>query len=370
MSRGGVAGRWRLAHWFGTSLALLAGCDSGRMAKAPAEETLALPSDTLEAAWGNIPLAAPIGPGRWAVVAPDWDAAVIADFNTRTTTPLGGAKQKAYLHPSLVFSFADTIYVDDWGKRRTTVWRGDGSLIDSIPAPDTLWGAQPRARDAAAQLYFEMLPRPNRDGSSNRDSAAIVRAPRAMARFDSVARLSPLDLKPMTRENSTRFERMVFSGTDLWGVWPDGTVWIIRLLHNQLVTIDPSGKVTRGPELPDPVFEVTQADRDRYLQGFPAEVRPKEPDLPFALIHPPFTGAFMQPGGGIWLEKSKPVLDSVRRIQVLDRQGELQRLLRLSGEARLIAVGTDRLLVAEQFKGGVRLMQIRIPAPPTETARP
>lgn len=345
--------------------ALVAACGPAP-AKAPPEESLALASDTLEAGWGNLPLAAPIGAGRWAVVSSDFDAAVIADFNTRTLVPLGGTNQKAYLHPSAVFTVGDTIFLSDWGKRRATVWSGDGKLIDSIPAPDLLRGSMPRSRDAAGQLYFEMGPLPGRDGSGNRDSAAIVRAPRDLSRFDTLARLSPLDLKEMDRENSRRFERMVFSGKDLWGVWPDGTIWIARLLRNQLETRDALGQATRGPELPDPVYEVTQADRNRYLQGFPADIRPKETDLPWALIHPPFVAAYMQPGNGIWLEKSKPALDSVRRIQVLDQKGGLTRILRLAGSARVIAVGTDRILVAEQFEKGVRLMQVRIPAPAVE----
>lgn len=338
----------------------LAACGPG-VAKAPPEESLALPSDTLIAGWGILPAAAQLGPGRWAVISSDFDAAVIADFNAKTITPLGGARQKAYLHPSFVFTVADTIFLDDWGKRRATVWSGDGVLIDSIPAPDALRGSLPRARDAAAQFYFEVAPVPGRDGGGNRDSAAAVRAPKSFSQFDTVARLSPLDLKEVDRENSRRYEPMVFSGKDLWGVWPDGTIWIARLLRNQIVIRDASGKVSRGPELPDPVYEVTQADRERYLQAFPAEVRPKETDLSWALIHPPFVAAFMQPGGGLWLEKSKPTLDSVRRIQVLDRTGDLIRVFRLTGPPRLIAVGTDRILVAEQFEGGVRLMQVRIP---------
>ena len=46
---------------------------------------------------------------------------------------------------------------------------------------------------------------------------------------------------------------------------------------------------------------------------------------------------------------------------MLDRSGGLIRVFRLTGPPRLIAVGTDRILVAEQFEGGVRLMQVRIP---------
>jgi hypothetical protein len=344
-------------------------CGPG-MAKAPPEESLALPSDTLIAPWGNLPSAAPLGPGRWAVISSDFDAAVVADFTGRVLTPLGGQGQKSYLNPFFVFAFGDTIYLDDRGKRRTTVWTADGVLIDSIPAPDALRGSLPRARDAAGQLYFEVAPIPGRDGSGNRDSASIVRAPKVLTRFDTLARLSPLDLKEVDRDNNRRFEPMVFSGRDLWGVWPDGTVWVARLLRNQVVTRDASGEITRGPELPDPVYEVTQADRLRYLQGFPADVRPKEGDISWSLIHPPFVGAVVQPGVAVWLEKSKPALDSVRRIHVVDRQGNLTRIFRLTGAGRLIAAGADRILVAEQFEGGVRLMQVRIPDRPDSTAAP
>ncbi len=343
-----------------------AGCGP-EPAVAPPEESLAFPSDTLAASWGILPTAAALDNGRWVVVSSDFDAAVIADFNQKSLAPLGGKNQKAYLHPSAVFTYGDTIYLSDWGKRRATVWTSDGKLIDSIPVPDPLRGSAPRARDGAGQLYFEVAPESRRDGSGNRDSAAIVRAPRNLARFDTLVRLAPLDVKEMRAGQPTqRFERMIFSGIDLWGVWPDGAVWVARLLHNQIDVRDPSGKVIHGPELPDPVYEVTQADRDRFLQTFPAEVRPKETDLAWAIIHTPFVAAFMSPGG-VWLEKSKPALDSVRRIQVLDREGNLKRLLRLKGEARLIAVGADKVLVAQQFEKGIRLMQIRIPAPPPPT---
>ncbi|HEX7024221.1 MAG TPA: hypothetical protein VF187_05340 [Gemmatimonadales bacterium] len=332
-------------------------------AKVPPAEILALASDTLTAPWANIPSATWLGGRRWALVANDWDEAAVADFNARNVTPLGGAIRKGYQHPASVFAVGDTVYLADWGLRRTTVWAGD-RLIDSIPFPDALRGTAPRSRDAAGQFYFEVRPAPGRDGSGNRDSAAIVRSPVDLSRFDTVARLAPVDVREMNRENSSRFERQVFSGDDLWGVWRDGTVWIARLLRNNIWSISPTGQTVRGPELPDPVFEVTQADRDRYLQGFPADVRPKETDLPFALIWPPFVAAFSGPGDQIWLEKSKPVLDSLRTIHVLDRQGNLLRVFQLSGPGRLIAIGSEALLVAEQFEKGVRLMEVRIPAPP------
>jgi hypothetical protein len=195
-----------------------AACGPGA-AKAPPFEALALAADTLEAPWTNLPTAAVLGTGRWVVVAGDWDVAAIADFTGKSLTPLGGATQQAFQHPNAVFTVGDTIYLSDWGKRRTTVWTGDGRLIDSIPSPDALRGIAARGRDGAGQLYFEVRPAPGRGGIGNRDSAAIVRAPRDLSRFDTVARLAPVDGREMERGDVTRFERQVFSGDDLWGVW-------------------------------------------------------------------------------------------------------------------------------------------------------
>lgn len=364
MIRGRMEGAARA--WPAVAGALLLACGPGR-AKAPPAEYLALPSDTLTAPWANLPRGSWLGDNRWVLVASDWDEAAIADFGAGTLTPVGAGAKGRPEHPVSVFTSSDTVYLTDWSGK-STVWVGN-RLIDSIPTAAALRGAAPRARDAAGQLYYEVRRSPGRDGSGNRDSAAVVRAPRDLSRFDTVARLAPVDGREMVRENSRRFERQVFSGDDLWGVWRDGTLWVARLLRNNLWAIEAGGKVTRGPELPDPVFEVTQADRDRYLQGFPSEVRPKETDLPFALVFPPFVAAFQGPGETIWLEKSKPALDTLRSIHVLDRKGNLLRFLRLRSQGRVLAVGDSTLLVAEQFEKGVRLLSIRIPSTPPP-ARP
>lgn len=345
-------------RWGILPLLVLAGC--GGPPPGPPEEALALPSDTLTVEWSELPMAAPLSGGRWALVSPDWDAAVIADIPRKTITPLGGPRQQAYLHPFMLFSAGDSAYVADWGKRRTTVWSGAGVLVDSLPAEDALRGAFVRARDAAGQRYFQADPSPRRDGSGNQDSIAIVRGAAGAARFDTVAYLAPRELTQVTRENSTRFEQPIFSGNDLWGVWPDGTVWIARRANNQIITRDTRGHLTKGPELPDPVYEVGPADRERFLQAYPAEVRPKETALAWASLFPPFMAAFTVPGG-VWLEKSKPAVDSLRRIQVLDRGGVLRRVLVFRGDARLIGVGAEKLLLAEQFEKGVRLLEVRIP---------
>lgn len=361
----------------GSALLLLAAAACGPAPESPPEEGLPASTDTIVAQWSEYPLGAPIG-GNWVVVSADWDVAALANLGARSLTPLGqgarggGRNQQAYLHPFQVFTFRDTIHLSDWGTRRTTVWTAAGQLVDSIPFPDRLRGTYLRGRDAAGQLYFQVDPQPRRDGSGNRDSSAIVRADRSLTRFDTVARLSPLELAEVTRENATRFEQRVFSGRDIWGVWPDGAVWVARRFQNRLETTDASGARVRGPSLPDPVYEVTPADRQLYLQGYPPDMRPAETDLVWAIIFPPFVAAFTAPDGSVWLEKTKQAADTTRRIHVLDRGGVLRRVFLLHGQGRLIAVGGEKVLIAERFSEGMRLREIRIPAalPPSSSPPP
>ena len=185
-------------------LAFLAAACGPATPPGPEEEPLPNPGDTLVTQWTEPPLASPVG-NRWLVVAADWDQALLTDFAGDTLLPLGGPGQQAYLHPFQVFAFRDSVYLADWGKRRTTVWSPEGRLVDSIPFADALRGAYVRARDGAGQLYFQVDPQPRRDGSGNLDSAAIVRAPRSLTRFDTVARLAPLELARVEPDERLRF---------------------------------------------------------------------------------------------------------------------------------------------------------------------
>jgi hypothetical protein len=55
-------------------------------------------------------------------------------------------------------------------------------------------------------------------------------------------------------------------------------------------------------------------------------------------------------------------VDSTRTYHLVDRQGGLRRVLILpSRQGHVIAVGDTLALVAEQWRQGVRLMQVRIP---------
>ncbi len=343
------------------ALATLAGC--GTPAANIPLTAIGAGRDTLHILGGDATQAAWLGGQRWAVISPASSALNVLDFASHTVVPLAGAKPDALQHPANIFSFADTLFVTDWGLRRTTVWAPDGRMVRAIPAPDLTAGALPRALDGAGRFYYEIAPRAGADGSGNRDSAAVVRVAPGAARADTVARLSPLDLAKVESDAGSRFEQRVFSGQDAWGVLPDGSVWVARAAQNRVDWITPAGKVTHGVPLPDRILEVTRTDRELFVRRFPAELRSTVEQLPFAPVKPPFETAFTGPGSSVWLEKSEAVSDSARAYHVVGRDGKPIREVRVRGFwSRILAVNGTSALVADPDSTGFRLTEAPLPS--------
>ena len=352
-------------------VALGVGCDIGpktRRAETVPAEPLPLAADTVVIGWPQIPEAAWLGGQVWVVVGADQDAVMVIDFAAKTATQLGGPKHLELAKPFGVFAVGDTAFVADWGKQRTSLWTASGTQVGSLPGPAQTRGVLPKARDAAGQLYFEIPPLAGPDGSGLRDSAMIVRANAALTVFDTVARLTPLDVAEIAEQRGHRFAPLIFSGNDWWGVRPDGRIWVARIRQNQVATIA-SGKERQGERLPDPVREVTRADRQQFINGYPEELRPVAEKLPYAPFHANFERGFASADGLVWLRKAKPALDSVRRYQVVDTAGTLRRVFTTLGNGLIVAASPRAALLVEQFKGGLRLMELRIPAPPPASSK-
>ncbi len=337
----------------------IAACGPSR--PAPPVVDLAPATDTLISPVGEATDAVWLEDGRWVIIAPQDRAVELIDFGRKSVTRFGGAAAKNYSQPFDLFRTGDTIVVSDWQLRRATLWSLSGKLIRSVPAVDALRGALPRARDASGRWYFELRPPAGLDGSGNRDSAVVVRTGPDFAGADTIAQLAPLDVAEVTSEGRRRFERRLLSGQDRWGLGQDDALWVARVTQNRVDWIGADGKPKRGTELPDKVLPVTQQDRDVFLHRFPPELRSTAEQIPFAAIKPPFEAAFPGLDGSVWLVKSRVVGDSVRSNQVVDRSGTLAREVRHPGLGRMLAVGGGHALVAEQFDGGVRLLQFTLP---------
>lgn len=342
-----------------TLLTALAACEQPK-APVPVAELRPV-ADTVLIASTEPPVAAWLGDDRWLVVTPNERKVAVVDMGRRTAAPLGGARSDAFRNPFGAFRAGDSAYVNDWGLARATIWSLDGKLSGTLPVSKALRGALPRARDAAGQYYYEITPAGGTDGAGYRDSAAVVRATPDLARYDTVARLAPPDLATVNGQGGVHFERRALSGSDRWGVLPDGTIWVARVIGNRVEWIAPNGTRTRGEALPDPVLPVSAEDREMFYRQFPPELRPNAEKIEFALVHPPFVAALTAPDGTVWLEKSRTYGDTLQSWQLISRTGMLTQVFRIRGDGHLLALAPDLALVAEPDSNGYRLLTYRIP---------
>jgi len=354
------ARRLPAARLGGGLFALLAACGD-QSPPAPVVELSAGP-DTVATGYAEIVDAEWLGGELWAVVAPLDVVVGVVNLETRRVTPLGGEGTKEIRNPSIVFVARDTLYIGDWGLRRVSLWTRDGRLVRSLPAPVSARGALPEARDDAGRWFFEVKPAAGRDGSGNRDSAIVVAAGADFERLETAAQLAPLDLAEVAGDAGRRFEPRALSGTDQWGVLPDGSLWVARVYQNRVDWRGPEGKWVEGDPLPDRVLEVTQYDRELFYRKFPPELRTTAEQLPFAAVKPPFEAGFTSPAGTVWLEKSRAPADSSRRYHEVDRAGRLIREIRVPGTGRIVAVGAGEALVAERVRDGTRFIGFPVPA--------
>jgi hypothetical protein len=343
----------------GSLLILLVACEKPKVPVPVAD--LHPAADTVLLASTEPPAGAWLGGNRWLVVTPNERKVTVVDMGRRTAAPLGGLKSSAYRNPFGLFRAGDSAYVNDWGLARASVWTLEGTLAGTLPASAALRGALPRARDAAGQFYYEITPAPGPDGSGYRDSAAVVRSTPDLARYDTVARLGPPDLATVSGQGGAHFERRALSGSDRWGVLPDGTLWVARVIGNRLEWIAPNGSRTKGEGLPDPVLPVSAEDREMFYRQFPPELRSNAEKIEFTLVHPPFVAAMTAPDGRVWLEKSRTFGDSLQAWQLISRTGTLTQVFRIRGEGHLLALAPDLALVAEPSTDGYRLLTYRIP---------
>jgi hypothetical protein len=249
-----------------------------------------------------------------------------------------------------------------------SLWTREGKLARAVAAPDRIRGALPQGRDAGGRWYAELKPSPGRDGSGNRDSAAVVATGPGFESLDTVARLAPLDLAEVLGDAGRRFEQRALSGEDRWGVLPDGSIWVARVSENRVDWRSPDGRWEEGDALPDRVLEVTQYDRELFYRRFPPELRATAERLPFAAVKPPFEAGLTAPGGTLWLEKSRAPADSSRRYHEVDRAGTLIREIRVPGPGRIVAIGEERVLVAERVTDGTRFIGFAVPPATTSVA--
>jgi hypothetical protein len=334
----------------------------------PPAVTIVVPAtpDTLVVPAVEVTAATSQRDGRWVVLGLLEDQLYRVDFAAHSVQPFPGITKAEVPHPLTLIGVGDSIVVGDWGLRRLTEWSPAGQRINAWPAPDALHGAIPRARDAAGQWYFQISPDPKADGSGLLDSGAVVRSDAQLSHFDTLARLAPPELAQVAGVNGMHYQRKTMGGEDLWGVLPDGTLWLARVFQNFVEWRRPGvKKVAKSPLLPDMVYPISDMDRELYVRRFPEDQRDAARALPNVATKPPFEHVYAAPDGRLWLAKSDTSLSPARHFQVIDSTGVLFNV-EVPSRGFALGVDADWILMGEEFPGGIRLL--RYPVPPATRA--
>ncbi len=254
--------------------------------------------------------------------------------------------------PGFVLHFGgDTVGLVDFGAQRTTLWNEKGEFITTMRGAGVGGYNQPLAYDAKHNGYKEdirsVLGGLEPGQELDFDSLPILRVHATDTLADTIAHLK---LPVWGRGQfgvQQKIVSTIFSGRDLFGVLPDGSLWVARASNNAVDWLAPDGKWTRGPARPFEKIAVPQVEKDAFLDklrvqmaqmGAPAGI---ELSYPFADVKPPFAAGQTSPAGEVWLQRSRPWGDSIPVWDVVGRDGKQIRTVQLPRNSSLAGFGSN-----------------------------
>ena len=194
----------------------------------------------LNATFGGVSDVVEIAGGRVAFADPMARRFHTGDFATGAVDTIGvpvdslpfNAPASLYRHPGWVALLAaDTVAVVDFGATRTTLWTPAGfARVLSIPEAG---GPTPvLVYDTLGYGYkvdFRTVTGGAEPGTQMRkDSLPVLRLSLAGGTVDTVARLSVPEFGEATFGPQRQTVAQIFGPTDVFGVLPDGTIWVAR----------------------------------------------------------------------------------------------------------------------------------------------
>ena len=139
----------------------------------------------------------------------------------------------------------------------------------------------------------------------------------------------------------------IFAVRDIFGVLPDGSLWIARGSNNAVDWLSPTGDLTPGPSRRYQQIPVSQEEKDSFLErlrqqmshmGAPAGI---ELRYPFADEKAPFASGMTNPAGEVWLERARAYGDSVPVWDVVGRDGQPVRAVQFPKATTLAGFGAE-----------------------------
>ncbi len=249
--------------------------------------------------------------------------------------------------PGIVTHLAgDTIALIDFATQRATLWNEKGVYLSTLTGVKIAGFSMPIVYDTIGHAYkqdYRVILGGLEPGMMVRsDSAPVLRFARSGASAaDTVAMLKLPEFGEGQFGEDKKNVPVVFSPSDVFGVAPDGWVWVARANSNSVDWRSPDGTWTIGAHRPFTAVPITAADKERFM----ATARSGGMNLqtgvsfPFAATKPPFTSVTTGQDGTVWLQRARAIEDSVPVYDVVGRPGQAVRTFQLPKGTSLAGVG-------------------------------
>lgn len=250
--------------------------------------------------------------------------------------------------PGIVIHFAgDTVALVDFALQRPLLWTEQGQPLGPVMTFPVA-GYNPAVNYDTLGYAYKADYRAVIGGQepgliTHSDSAPVVRFRRDAPVGDTIGQLLLPRIGDARVGDQTKGVPIVFSPSDVFGVTPDGWLWVARATTNSVDWRSPSGEWTRGPSRPSATIPVTEADKAKFMEaarrnGLNAQL---VIIFPFAANKPPFTSATTGQGGTVWLQRSREAADSVPVFDVVSRTDTAVRVVQLPKGSSLAGVGRN-----------------------------
>ena len=319
-----------------------------------ARVVLATPDAVLPLSFGQVSNVVEMRDGRLALGDLRDRRFLLVDFNGRVDTVgvqsdslrRGDPAPGKYKLPGHVLRFrGDTLGLVDYAVERTSLWSEQGKFL-TVLRTWPLGGTNPPLNyDTMGYAYkadYRSILGGIEPGRAYAvDSAPVLRYAREDSSADTVARLRIPQIGQGKFGEEIKQVAVIFSPNDLFGVTPDGSLWVARATTNSLDWRAPNGTWTHGEPSPYEKIRVTKEDKDRFMDAAHRSGLPTALDIryPFADFKPPFA---MAVGGGdheVWLQRTRLVDDTIPVYDVMGGDGNRVRVVELPAGASLAGFG-------------------------------
>lgn len=316
----------------------------------------------------------------------------VVDFGAgsfRETARQGAGPGEYRMLASVVRMPGDSAVAWDLGNSRRLAFAPDGtpsgtSGVSGPGGPMMRFGMPVPEMSDARGRWYAMFQGMTMGGGAVQvaDSFAIVRLEAGRESHDTLATLPVPRSAPTERVGGKlRVRAAGFPARDAWGVFPDGSVLIVRGASYRPEIVRPDGSRVQASPIPHTPVAVTAADRAAHLKeiegrmsrmgammgaelGAPASGVEVLPPDPWPEHHPPIlsTRIAVDSRGRAWVHVMDRDRASGERYDLLDAQGRLMDAVRLPKGTKLAAMGKGVVYLTREDEDGLIFLR-RHPLP-------